>query len=82
MDAYYKMFEVYFDSFIGERLPPHYNQPANFRAVAEKLRPVPNSVQYHTVNSMIKFGDWKFDEAIVREAALAIKLDPKFLRRM
>src|SRR5665213_742447 len=37
------------------------------------------SAQYHTANSMTKFNDWKFEEAI-NEAALAIKLDPKFLR--
>jgi serine/threonine protein kinase len=37
------------------------------------------SAQYHTANSMIKFNDWKFEEAI-NEAALAIKLDSRFLR--
>jgi serine/threonine protein kinase/tetratricopeptide (TPR) repeat protein len=79
VDAYYQMFEVYFDAF-GDKLPPHYNQLANWRTVAEKLRQVnPNSVQYHTVNSLVKFWDWKFDDAI-EESMLAIKLDPKFLR--
>ena len=74
------MFEVYFDYYVGEKLPPHYNELANFRDVTEKLQKVgPNSTQFHTANSLIKFLDWRFDEAI-QEAALAIKLDPKFLR--
>jgi serine/threonine protein kinase len=80
IDAYYKMFEVYIDSYVGDKLPPHYNQPANFREVANKLHELnPNSAEYHTVNSVIESIDWKFDEAI-EEAALAIKLDPKLLR--
>jgi serine/threonine protein kinase len=80
VDAYYKMFEVYLDSYVGDKLPPHYNQLANFRQVAEKLHELnPNSAQYHTVDAQIKSDDWKFEEAI-EEAALAIKLDPKLLR--
>jgi serine/threonine protein kinase len=38
-----------------------------------------DSAQYHTANSMTKFNDWKFEEAI-NEAALAIKLDPSSVR--
>ncbi|HZM04161.1 MAG TPA: protein kinase [Candidatus Saccharimonadales bacterium] len=38
-----------------------------------------DSAQYHTADSMTKFNDWKFEEAI-NEAALAIKLDPRIMR--
>ncbi|HWD18229.1 MAG TPA: protein kinase [Verrucomicrobiae bacterium] len=38
-----------------------------------------DSAQYHAANSMAKFNAWKFEEAI-KEAALAIQLDPGFLR--
>ena len=73
--AYYKMFETYFD---GDSLPPHYNKLANMRMVADKLQVLsPDSAQYHTVNSLINFYDWKFEEAI-KEAALAKKIDPNF----
>jgi len=78
VDAYYKMFEAYFGPW-GNELPPHKNMMANFIWVADKLRAWPDSAQYHTVNSYIKFNDWRFDEAI-DEIKLAIKLDPKFLR--
>ncbi len=79
VDAYYKMTEVYFGSF-GDKLPPYYNEETNSRAAVKKLGEVsPNSAQYHTASSLAKFNDWKFEEAIV-EAALAIKLDPRFLR--
>ena len=77
LDAYYKMFEAF---FYGDQFPPHYNQIANTRMVADKLRVLgPDSAEYHTVNSFIKFHDWKFEEAI-KEAALARKTDPNFLR--
>ncbi len=77
VDAYYQMFEVYFGP-TGNQLPPHYNNLANFRMVATRLREVsPNSVQYHAAYSFVSFLDWKFDEAI-EEARLAIKLDPNF----
>ncbi|HWD18232.1 MAG TPA: protein kinase [Verrucomicrobiae bacterium] len=80
VDAYYAMFEAYFDSFVGDRMPPYYNTAANFRAVAEKLRQIaPHSAQFHTANSIVMQSDWKFDEAMA-EAALAIKIDPNFLR--
>jgi tetratricopeptide (TPR) repeat protein len=81
VDAYYAMFEVYFDWYVGSKLPPHYDQEANFRDVLQKLRKVaPHSAQYHTANSMVEFwDDWHFDEAI-SEAALAIKIDPTFMR--
>ncbi len=77
--AYFKMVELYFGP-LGNRLPPHYNQAENFRTVAAKLRQVaPNSVQYHTANSLVEFMDWNFDAAIA-EAAQAIKLDRNFMR--
>lgn len=81
VDAYYAMFEVYFDWYVGSKLPPHYDQEANFRDVLQKLRKVaPHSAQYHTANAMVEFwDDWHFDEAI-SEAALAIKIDPTFMR--
>jgi tetratricopeptide (TPR) repeat protein len=80
VDAYYAMFEVYFDSYVGEKLPPHYDELANFRDVMEKLRRVaPNSAQYHAAKSTVEFEEWHFDEAI-GEAALAIESNPKFLR--
>jgi tetratricopeptide (TPR) repeat protein len=81
VDAYYAMFEVYFDWYVGSKLPPHYDQEANFRDVLQKLRKVsPHSAQYHTANAMVEFwDDWHFDEAI-SEAALAIKIDSTFLR--
>ena len=77
VDAYYKMFEAF---FYDDQFPPYYNQIANTRMVADKLRILsPDSVQYHTVNSFIKFNDWKFEEGI-KEAALAKKIDPNFVR--
>jgi serine/threonine protein kinase/Tfp pilus assembly protein PilF len=79
VDGYYKMFETYFTVF-GDKLPPHFNQAANVRVVAEKLRMLsPDSAEYHTVDSYVKFQDWKFDEAI-EEAALAEKINPNFVR--
>ena len=79
VEAYYKILEVYFGAF-GDKLPPYYNQVANFRDVTEKLKQLsPNSVEYHTANALVKFCDWKFEEAI-QEVALATRLDPKFLR--
>src|SRR6266571_6681937 len=79
VDAYYMMFEANFGHWAGQ-LPPHKNMLANFRWVADRLRALrPNSAQYHTVNSYIKFCDWQFDEAI-EEVQLALKLDPKFPR--
>jgi serine/threonine protein kinase len=79
LDAYYQMMESYF-FILGDKLPPHYNQRANLFMVTEKLRQLnPNSARYHTVNSVVQFYDWKFEEAIA-EAGLAIKLDPKLLR--
>jgi serine/threonine protein kinase len=80
VNAYYALFELYFIDGFGNNLPPHYNQIANLRATAEKLRELsPDSAQYHTANSLVKCNDWKLEEAI-QEAALAIKLNPKFLR--
>jgi serine/threonine protein kinase len=80
IDAYYAMFEVYFDSYVGDKLPPHYDELANFREAVKKLRRLaPNSAQYHAAKSTVEFEEWHFDEAIA-EASLAIKSNPKFLR--
>jgi serine/threonine protein kinase len=79
--AYYAMTEVYFDSYVGDRLPPHYDWGANERDATEKLRRIaPNSAQYHTANAMGKFWtDWQIDAAI-EEAKLATEIDPRFMR--
>jgi serine/threonine protein kinase len=75
--AYYKMFETYFDD---NPLPPNYNRAANMRMVADKLRVLsPDSVEYHTVHSLILFEERKSEEAI-KEVELAKKIDPAFLR--
>ena len=67
-------------NFAGDNLPPYYNQLTNSRVVVAKLRELdPNSAQYHTANSWVKCLEWKFDEAI-QEAALAIKINPRFVR--
>jgi tetratricopeptide (TPR) repeat protein len=77
--AYYKLFEVYFDAW-GENLPPYFDRAANMKNVASKLWKLnPNSAEFHTVNSWLKFDQWRFEEAI-EEARRAIKLDPKFVR--
>ncbi len=76
VDAYYMMLEAFF----AENMPPYYNQLTNSQWVATKLKELnPNSVQYHTANSLVKFLEWKFDEAI-DEAALAKQIDPSFVR--
>jgi len=73
------MFET-FARVPGDKLPTHTGQMANFKWVADKIRALrPDSAQYHTVNSLIRFYDWHFEEAIV-EVKLALKLDRKFLR--
>jgi hypothetical protein len=78
-DAYYQMLDLY-KALFAENLPPHYNQLANLRMVAEKLRQLsPGSAKYYTADSLVKFEEWKFDEAI-QEAELAIKLEPKLPR--
>jgi tetratricopeptide (TPR) repeat protein len=80
VDAYYMMFETYAGD-LGNKLPPHTNQMANLRWVADNiaLRGRPNSAQYHTVNSLIKFLDWHFDEAF-EQVKLALERDRKLLR--
>src|SRR5439155_10430052 len=75
-DAYYMMFDIYAGD-LGDQLPPHTNRMANFKWVRGALRP--DSAQYHTVNSLITFFDWHFDEAI-EEVKLALKRDRKLLR--
>jgi len=73
------MMELYFGTF-GDKLPPFYNTGANINKVAESLRKIsPDSAQYHTVNSLVKYGDWKFEDAIA-EANLAEKADPNLVR--
>jgi len=75
--AYYKMFETY---FMGDQLPPYYNRAANMRMVADRLHELsPDSVEFHTVNSLVNFDEWKFEEAI-KEAARAKKINPNFVR--
>jgi serine/threonine protein kinase len=79
VDAYYMMFDIYAGD-LGDQLPPHTNQMANFKWVRDKIKALrPDSAQYHTVNSLIKFFDWHFNEAI-DEVNLALKLDRKLLR--
>ena len=78
LDAHYMLLEVYFTD--GNELPPHFNFAMNIRELAQTLKKLgPDSVQYHTVNSYARFIDWKFDQAI-EEAALAKKINPRFLR--
>ena len=77
VDAYYMLFEAYFG---GDFMPPYYNQLTNSRVVVAKLRELsPNSAQYYTADSSIKFMEWKFDDA-VREVKRAIQIDPQFVR--
>jgi serine/threonine protein kinase/cytochrome c-type biogenesis protein CcmH/NrfG len=77
VDAYFRCFEIYTGTW-GDQLPPYKDTMANFRWVADKLRPL-NSARYHTVNAYLKFQEWHLDEAI-DEIKLAVSLDPKFGR--
>lgn len=71
LDANYLMFET---MLCGNSIPD-----GEYR-IAEKLRELaPNSEQYHTVNSLIKFNERMFDDAI-NEAKHAVKNNPKFMR--
>jgi serine/threonine protein kinase len=77
--AYYKLFECYFGPWGGD-LPPRRNALENMKWVAEQLRRIqPKSAEYHTVNSLLLFYDWRCGEAI-DEAKRALKLNPDFLR--
>ncbi len=71
LDAYYLMFETSFHGIVI---------PGGNDRIAMKLEEVaPDSAQFHTVNSKIKFDDWSFDEAI-SEAKLAIDKDKHLMR--
>jgi serine/threonine protein kinase len=71
LDAYYLMFET---GFHGNEVPG-----GNYRIAKFLEELAPDSAQFHTVNSMIKFNEWSFDDAI-SEAKLAIKKDPDLMR--
>jgi serine/threonine protein kinase len=77
VDAYYMIFEAY---FVGDQMPPYYNLLTNSQVVVARLRELsPDSVQYHTANSYVKFLEWKLDEAI-QEVKLAININHAFVR--
>jgi tetratricopeptide (TPR) repeat protein len=76
--AYYKLFECYFGPWGGD-LPPHQDMMKNMRWVADHLRRVPKSPEYLTVNSLIQFYDYRFDEAIA-EVERALARNPNFAR--
>jgi serine/threonine protein kinase len=71
LDAYYLMFET---GFHGNVVPG-----GNDRIAMKLEELAPESAQFHTVNSMIKFDEWSFDDAI-NEAKRAIKIDPNLMR--
>jgi tetratricopeptide (TPR) repeat protein len=77
--AYLKLLDVYF-VFVGDKLPPYYNEDANLRNLAQKLHDLnPRSAAFYTVDSLIKFKELKFEEAI-NEVELATRSDPKLVR--
>ena len=71
LDAYYLMFETQFQ---GNVVPG-----GNYRIANNLLELAPDSAQFHTVNSLIKFDERMFDDAI-NEAKLAIEINPNFMR--
>jgi len=71
LDAYYLMFET---RFHGNEVPG-----GNDRIAMKLAEWAPDSAQFHTVNSLIKFDEWSFDDAI-SEAKRAIKIDPNLMR--
>jgi Tfp pilus assembly protein PilF len=71
LDAHYLMFET---ELYGNWLPG-----GNYRIAQNLLELAPESEQYHSVNSLIKFDEWLFEGAI-NEAKLAIKINPNFMR--
>jgi len=71
LDAYYLMFET---GFHGNFVPGGNDRIAKYLAEL-----APDSAQFHTVNSMTKFDEWSFDDAI-SEAKLAIKINPNLMR--
>ena len=79
VDAYFKMFDAYLITS-GDKLPPYYDSMRNIGMVATNLQRIaPNSAEFHTANSLIRWLDWDFDAAL-KEAEAAIKADPQFLR--
>jgi tetratricopeptide (TPR) repeat protein len=78
VEPLYAKFEAYSDYYIGEKMPPHYNSYSNFCDVRDQLgKRFPDSAQYHVANSVIKWEDWEFEEAI-KEAQMAVTRDPTF----
>jgi serine/threonine protein kinase len=72
LDAYYLMFET---QFHGNIVPGGNDRIAKYLAEL-----APDSAQFHTVNSLIKFAEeWSFDDAI-NEAKRAIENNPNFMR--
>ena len=71
LDAYYLMFET---GFHGNVVPG-----GNDRIAMKLAELDPDSAQFHTVNSLIKFDEWSFDDAI-SEAKRAIKINPNLMR--
>jgi tetratricopeptide (TPR) repeat protein len=71
LDAYYLMFET---GFHGNVVPG-----GNDRIAMKLAELDPDSAQFHTVNSLIKFHEWSFDDAI-SEAKRAIKINPNLMR--
>ena len=79
VDAHFVMLSLY-KALFAEKLPPYYNQLGNLRMVATNLgKLAPGSARYYTVDSLVKFLEWKFDKA-VEEAERAIRLDPELAR--
>ena len=71
LDAYYLMFET---GFHGNVVPG-----GNDRIAMKLAELAPDSAQFHTVNSLIKFDEWSFNDAI-SEAKHAIKINPHLMR--
>jgi tetratricopeptide (TPR) repeat protein len=51
----------------------------NYRIANHLLELAPDSAQYHMVNSLNKFNEWRFEDAI-HEARLALSLNPNLMR--
>jgi predicted Zn-dependent protease len=78
VEPLYAKFEVYYDYYVGEKMPPHYNSYSNFCDVRDQLgKRFPDSAQYHVANSVLKWEDWEF-EAAIKEAQSAVTKDPTF----
>jgi serine/threonine protein kinase len=71
LDAYYLMFET---QFHGNDV-----REGNGGIAIHLAALAPDSAEFHTVNSLIKFDEWSFDDAI-NEAKQAIKTNPNLMR--